>query len=99
MVKEGTRIDISQRPELVRLVEEAHARNASLVLRQESEDVAILRPLRRTRTPRGPRGKSFTKGDPIWNLCGIGRSGVHDVSENVDRDLAAAALDTHGAAE
>ena len=93
-MKELTPIDISNRPELVQLVQEAQAQNAPLVLRRESEDVAILRPLKKTRVP---RGKPFTEDDPIWNLRSIGRSGVRDVSENADHYLGEAALATHGA--
>ena len=77
-------IDISNVPELLRLVEEVRSTNEPCILRQENEDVAIVRPLKRPSRPRIPRGKPFTNNDSIWNLKGIGRSGVSDVSENVN---------------
>ena len=37
-----------------------------------------------------PRGKTFTKDDPLMSLVGIGRSGLSDVSENKHKYLAEA---------
>lgn len=88
-------IDISNVPELLRLVEEVRSTNEPRILRQENQDVAIVRPLKRPSRPRILRGKPFTKDDPIWNLQRIGSSGLTDVSENTDKYLAEAYLDTH----
>lgn len=95
MAKELKHIDISNRPDLLQLVQEAQTTSGPLVFRQDNEDVAILRSVKKVRKPRIPRGKAFTKDDPIFNLMGIGRSGLHDVSENADKYLAEAYLDTH----
>lgn len=95
MAKELRRIDISNIPELLRIVEEVRKSEEPLVLQEESRDVAIVRQLKRPTKSRVSHLKPFTKHDPIWNLLGIGRSGLNDVSENTDRYLAEAYLDTH----
>ena len=95
MAREYKHIDITSNPELLRLVEELRASNEPRVLQREHVDVAILRPVKRSATPRVPRGKPFTSGDPIWNLKGIGRSGNGDVSENTDAYLADAYVNPH----
>ena len=88
-------IDISGRPDLLQVVQEVQANNEPLVLRREGKDMAILRPVKAPKRSRNARALPFTQNDPIWNLCGIGRSGVHDVSENVDKYLAEALLNSH----
>ena len=95
MARELKRIDITNVPELLRIAEEVQASQEPRVLRRDGEDLAVVRPLKRPGRPRIPRGKPFTKEDPIWNLQGIGRSGLTDVSENVDKYLAEAYIDTH----
>lgn len=93
--KEPKHIDITHRPELLQLVEQMRKSNEPLLLQEGSRNVAIVRPLYRPTKPRGSQLKPFTKDDPIWNLLGIGRSGLTDVSENTDKYLAEAYLDTH----
>lgn len=95
MARELKHIDITNVPELLRIAEEVQASREPRLLRRDSEDVAILRPVRRASTRRLPRGKPFTQDDPIWNLQGVGRSGLTDVSANVDTYLAEAYLDSH----
>ena len=98
MAKELKHIDISNVPELLRIVEDMRASNEPRVLQREHEDVAILRPVKKARKPRVPRGKPLTKDDPIFNLIGIATGpddGVHDVSENKHKYLADAYADLH----
>jgi len=92
MARELKRIDITHRPELLQLVEEARMANEPLVLRRESEDVAILRPVKRPAKPRLPRGRPFFMADPLWNLAGAGASGLGDVAGNKRKYLAEAYL-------
>jgi hypothetical protein len=94
MAQEIKQIDISDSPELLRLVEEMRLSKMPVALRRGDEEVGVLMPPRRSRV-RQPRLRPFTQDDPIWNLNGIGRSGVRDVSENVDTYLAEAYLETH----
>ena len=61
MAKELKRIDISSIPELLSLAEEVRRTNEPRVLRRDSEDVAILIPLRTT--PRRRRMAAKTKTD------------------------------------
>lgn len=88
--QEVKRIDITHRPEVLQIVHEAQLVNEPVVLRQDSKDVAILRPVNRAPRGRRPRGKPFSKDDPLWNLAGIGRSGLGDVSANKYKYLAEA---------
>ena len=58
MTRELTPIDISHVPDLVRLVEEVTTSGKPRVLRRDSEDVAILMPLRPTIGRRKPSKKT-----------------------------------------
>ena len=89
MAKELKHIDISSIPELLKLVQEVRQTNEPSILREESEDVAMLTPLKPV-TKRGVRGKPTTADDPLWKLIGIGHSGKGDVSENKHTYLARA---------
>jgi hypothetical protein len=46
MAKEPKRIDISRIPELLSIAQEVRATNEPAVLQQESEDLALLSPVR-----------------------------------------------------
>jgi hypothetical protein len=96
MAKELRHIDISSVPELVHLVEQMLVNKEPVALQRGHEEVAVLMPPRQLRQ-RPRRLQPFTKDDSLWNLNGIDRSGVHDVSENVDKYLADAYLETHTA--
>jgi len=86
------RVDISGEPFLVRLVEEAKARRASVLLQLDSEDVAILTP---AKTARKRSGKSVTSDDALFGLIGIGSSGIpggvsgdkHEAIRRAERSL------------
>ena len=98
MARELRPIDISNSPELLRLVEEVQSSNEPRVLQRESEDVAILLPAQwvKKRSARGrstSRGKALTRDDALWNIVGLGRSGARDVSTNKHKYLAEAYLD------
>lgn len=89
-------IDISNSPELLRIVEEARTSREPRVLRQDDEDVAILRPVKRLARKRIPRGRPTTAEDPLWRLVGIGESeGSGDVSTNKHTYLGDAYADRH----
>ena len=89
MAKESKTIDVSNMPEALKIAEEVSATNEPRILRRNSEELAVVMPLRRGRRP-SPRGKAFTKDDPLMGLVGIGRSGVGDISENKHKYLAEA---------
>jgi hypothetical protein len=89
--KEPKRIDISSIPELLSMAQEVRSTNESRILKQESEDLAMLTPI----TPvakRSVRGKPTSADDPLWKLIGIGHSGKGDISENKHQYLADAYL-------
>ena len=91
MAKELKRIDIGSIPELLKLAQEVRTTNEPAVLQQESEDVALLSPIKPV-TKRRARGKPTSADDPLWNLVGIGHSGRGDISENKHTYLADAYL-------
>ena len=87
MAKELKRIDIGSIPELLKLVQEVRTTNESAVLQQESEDVALLSPIKPV-TKRRARGQPTSADDPLWKLVGIGHSGRGDISANKHQYLA-----------
>ena len=93
MARELKRIDISNVPELLRIVEEVRSSEEPRVLRRDGEDLAVLTPMKGRRRP--VRGKPFTKTDSLWNLVGIGHSGLGDVSETKHKYLADAYAAIH----
>ena len=98
MAKALKHIDISNRPELLQIVQEAALANQPVVFDRANTVVAVLRPVKRSIKQRIPRGKPFTKDDSLFNLIGIAKGqddGIHDVSENVDKYLADAYAPTH----
>jgi hypothetical protein len=75
MAKEPRHIDISSIPELQKLVHEVRQTNEPTILREESEDMAVLSPV-----PAKKRGKTkakpVTSEDALFRLIGIGKSGI-----------------------
>jgi hypothetical protein len=91
MAKAPKRIDISRMPELLNLAQEVRSTNEPAVLQQDSEDVAMLTPIKPV-AKRTPKGKPTSADDPLWKLIGIGHSGKGDISENKHKYLAEAYL-------
>lgn len=75
MAEELKHIDITHRPALLQVVREAQSVNEPLVLSQDGEDVAILRPVKRA-PKRVKRSGVLTREDPLFSLIGIGQSNV-----------------------
>lgn len=95
MAKEPKRIDIRAIPELLSIAEEVRRTNEPRILKQGSEDLAILAPINPW-AKRRAKGKPVTKDDPLWKLVGIGHSGgPGDVSANKHKYLADAYLHHH----
>src|SRR5687768_13468965 len=94
--KEVKHIDISNTPELVRLVEEVQRSNQVTVLTKDGEEVLEVRPAKTSKKKRVKKGV-LTKDDPMWNIVGMLKDdgGPTDVSTNVDKYLAEAYSDTH----
>jgi hypothetical protein len=92
MAKELKHIDISNIPELLSIAREVRSTNEPRILRQDSEDLAILTPIK----PAGKRvakGKPTSVDDPLWQIVGMARSeGPGDVAENVNKYLSEAYL-------
>jgi hypothetical protein len=75
MAKEPKRIDISSIPELLSMAQEVRSTNEPRILQQESEDLALLSPVRpkkRSQTTAQP----VTSDDALFRLIGIGKSGI-----------------------
>jgi hypothetical protein len=89
--KEPKRIDISSIPELLSIAQEVRRTNESRILKQESEDLVMLTPIKPV-AKRSVRGKPTSADDPLWKLIGIGHSGKGDISANKHQYLADAYL-------
>ena len=88
-------IDVTNIPDLLRLVEEVCSTSEPRILRRDNQDVAIVRPLKPAKR-RIPRGRPANADDPLWKLVGIGASeGPGDVSANKHKYLADASADLH----
>lgn len=96
MAQELGPLDISDAPDLMRLVEEVRRSRAPRLLKLGNEPVAILTPVASAEPDLvpPPRGDGRTGShDPLWNIIGIGDAAGSpddptDVSENPDKYLA-----------
>ena len=75
MAKELKRIDISNNPALLRIVEEVQQTSQPCILRRDSEEVAILSPATR-RKRSAPVAQPVTHDDALFRLIGIGKSNI-----------------------
>ena len=73
--KEPKRIDISRIPELLTLAQEVRRTNEPAVLQQESEDLALLSPVRPKKRAKA-KAEPVTSDDALFRLIGIGKSGI-----------------------
>jgi hypothetical protein len=88
VAKELKRIDISRIPELLSIAHEVQRTNEPRILRQDSEDVAMLTPIKPA-AKRGSKGKPTSAADPLWDIVGIGQAEeAQDVAANKDKYLA-----------
>ena len=90
MAREPQPIDISQSPEMLRLVEQIGQSGQPRRLSRRGKTVAVLTPVNaapRKRTGARRRTGLLTPDDPFWRLVGIGRSGLGDVSANKQKYL------------
>jgi len=88
MTNEPKRIDISSMPELLRIAHEVQRTNEPRILKQDSEDVAVLTPIK-PGAKRGSRGKPTSADDPLWDIVGIGQAEeARDVAANKYKYLA-----------
>lgn len=95
MAKKLKRIDISAIPELLSIAHEVRRTNEPRILKQDSEELAILAPIKPL-SKGGAKGKPTSADDPLWNIVGMaGSKGQGDVSENVDKYLAEAYSSHH----
>lgn len=98
MKKELKAIEISKYPELVKIAKRVRRSGKPRILRQNGQALVVVTPMRsskrvssrRASKRKFSRGKVFTKDDALWNIVGIGRSGLTDVSENKHKYLAEA---------
>jgi antitoxin (DNA-binding transcriptional repressor) of toxin-antitoxin stability system len=90
MAREAESIDVTQSPELLRLVEEVERSGEAKRLCRGGRTVAIVSPVSppaRKRAPSRRRTGLLSPDDPFWKLVGIGRSGLGDVSSNKQKYL------------
>jgi len=73
--KEPKRIDISSIPELLSIAQEVRSTNEPRILQQESEDLAMLSPVRPKKRSQ-ITAQPVTSDDALFRLIGIGKSGI-----------------------
>jgi hypothetical protein len=73
--KRPKRIDISRMPELLSLAQEVRSTSEPAVLQRDSEDLAILSPVR-PKTRSKAKAQPVTSDDALFRLIGIGKSGI-----------------------
>lgn len=100
MAKELKPFDATHEPGILRLAEEVHSTREPRVLRRDSEDLAIVMPVkpRVKRTPGQRKSGIITKDDSLWDIVSIAdrpEDPIADVSENKNKYLAEAYADTH----
>ena len=92
MAAEREPIDISNNPELLRLVEAMEASGKPCVLRHDGKDVAVMLPIEADDLDL----RSTSEDDPLWGIVGMFTSdGPTDVSSNKHKYLADAYADLH----
>lgn len=96
VVRARKSIDVSQVPELLRLLEEVQDSGQECVLTRNDEQLAVLTPVKPTGPRRSPKSGLVGEDDPLWDIVGMGASkGPGDISEKKHRYLAEAYADTH----
>jgi hypothetical protein len=70
MASERDTIDISNNPDLLRIVEAMRQRNTSAVLTNGAEDVAVVTPIGEATKPRGKRVKTQADHDAFVRAAG-----------------------------
>jgi hypothetical protein len=93
MASELQPIDVTDRPELRRLAEEVHSSQQPRLLRSDSEDLAVLTPVRKAspRARAAARGRRISADDSLFAIIGIAPSvegEPTDVSANKHKYLA-----------
>src|SRR6266567_3991337 len=83
-------VNVTSTPELLRLAQEVARSGVPVMLKTDSEDLAVVSPaLKKSRR----RGKPTSKDDPLWKIVGIADADAPadlpaDISSNVDKYLA-----------
>jgi hypothetical protein len=89
------KVQITQATDIVALAEEVRRTNRPAMLQRNSENIALLTPVRDEDEP-VLAGQPFTMDDPLWDIVGVGESeGVTDVSSNKHKYVADAYADLH----
>ncbi len=89
------KVQITQATDIVALAEEVRRTNRPAMLQRNSENIALLTPVR-DEDEQVLAGQPFTMDDPLWDIVGVGESeGVTDVSSNKHKYVADAYADLH----
>jgi antitoxin (DNA-binding transcriptional repressor) of toxin-antitoxin stability system len=89
-------VNVSEVPELLRLVKEVQDSGQECVLTHDNEEIAVLTPVLPARRRRPRKTGLIGEDDPLWDIVGMGASkGSGDISENKQRFLAEAYANTH----
>lgn len=91
MAEELRSVDVSDRPDVLRLAREVAETVVGRVLRTAEGELAMLVPVRKPRKRARRKTGLITRDDPLFRLIGIGASGIEGgVSERKHEFLAEA---------
>jgi hypothetical protein len=91
MAEELRAVDVSESPELLHLAREVAESGIGRVLRTAEGELAVLKPVPKSRNRSRSGGRPVTRDDSLYKLIGIGRSGSEsDASERKHEILAQA---------
>ena len=86
MAEDHQTMDISNNPDLLRLVEEVRRSNSPLILRQDDREIAVILPIANGRRRRGKRVKTQEDYEAFLAAAGSWK-GLVD-TEKLKRDIA-----------
>ena len=92
-MKELKPVNVTTTPEVLRLAQEVARSGVPVMLKTDSEDLAVLAPVSPALKKPRRRGKPTSKDDPLWKIVGIADADApadlpSDISSNVDKYLA-----------
>jgi len=90
MAKEIRSIDITNTPDVLRLAEEVARSGVPHVLRTEREELAVVMPVAQGKK-RASRSRPVTREDSLFQLVGIGTSGIEGGASERKREFLARA--------
>jgi hypothetical protein len=95
MAKELESLDVTDSPELLQLAQEVAQTGVGRVLRTADGELAVLKPVPKSRRSSRGAGRPLTRDDALFSLVGIGSSGAPSDASERKHDILAKAYRLH----